>query len=113
MNLLVCGGRNFKNHYKFDEAMKLLPFTPSIIIHGGAEGADELGDMWGKSNGIFTVRIDALWDSHGMGAGPKRNRAMLNIMNVEYCIALPGGSGTNDMVERCIINNITVWRPYL
>tara|TARA_R100000951_G_scaffold19616_2_gene16469 strand:- start:303 stop:644 length:342 start_codon:yes stop_codon:yes gene_type:complete len=113
MNVLICGGRQFKGRYKFDEAMKLLPFTPSVIIHGGADGADLMGDQWAKSNGIFSIRIDALWQSHGNGAGPKRNQAMLDLVKIDYCIAFPGGNGTNDMIERCVANNIPVWQPYL
>ncbi len=112
MRVLVCGGRNFTDHYKFDEAMKLLPFKPSIIIHGDAKGADTLGRMWGMSKGIFTVAVPALWDAHGKGAGPKRNQAMIYIMKPEYCVALPGGHGTDDMIRRCKSSNIPVWQPY-
>lgn len=112
MITLICGGRTFNDHYKFDEAMKLLPFEPTVVVDGEADGADSMASNWAKRNGIYSVRIGALWNYYGNAAGGKRNQAMLDIMKIEYCIALPGGSGTNDMVERCILNNIPVWRPY-
>jgi len=112
MITLICGGRTFKDHYKFDEAMKLLHFIPTIIVHGGCNGADSLADGWAKRHGIYPVRIDALWNFHGNPAGNKRNQAMLDIMNIRYCIAFPGGGGTADMIERCVNENITVWKPY-
>lgn len=112
MITLICGGRNFTGHYKFDEAMKLLPFKPTLIVHGGANGADTLADGWAKHHGIYPVRIDPLWGFYGNPAGSKRNQAMLDIMNIQYCIAFPGGTGTADMIKRCINENITVWEPY-
>lgn len=37
--------------------------------------------------------------------------AML-LLRPRYCVAFPGGSGTNDMVEQCEAAGVTVWRPY-
>lgn len=112
IRLLVCGGRQFTDYYRFEQAMSQLPFTPRFVIHGGAKGADTLADQWGKSHGIQPVRLDAMWDAHGKGAGPKRNQAMLDIMQPNYCVAFPGGSGTADMIRRCKSAGITVWEPY-
>lgn len=112
MITLICGGRDFDSYSLLDEAMQLLPFKPSVVVHGDARGADSIGKMWAMSNGIFAVGIPALWDAHNKGAGPKRNQAMLDIMKPQYCIALPGGNGTADMVRRCENNNIPVYKPY-
>lgn len=112
MRVLITGGRDYKKSVDFDIAMKLLPFTPALIVHGGAVGADTLADMWAKKHGVFVVRMDALWDIHGRGAGPKRNQAMLDFIKPDYCVALPGGNGTADMVRRCEKVGIAVWKPY-
>lgn len=113
MRLLVCGGRNFTDTFKFDSAMAVLPFKPTIIIHGGARGADTLADQWGKAHGVQPVRLDAMWDYHGnRAAGPKRNQAMLDIMKPEYVVAFPGSTGTDDMMRRAEAAGIPVWRPY-
>lgn len=112
MRVLICGGRNFDSFSLLDEAMRLLPFKPTLIIHGDAKGADSIGKMWGISEGIFTVAVPALWDAHGKGAGARRNQAMIDIMKPEYCVKLPGGNGTADMVKRCESANIPVYKPY-
>jgi len=112
MRVLVTGGRDYSNFKDFEAAMVLLPFTPELIIHGGARGADSLADAWAKKHGIFIIRMDALWDSHAKGAGPKRNEAMLKYGQPQYCVALPGGNGTADMIRRCEKVGIPVWKPY-
>lgn len=111
--LLVTGGRDFNDFYMFSAAMSVLPFKPKAIVHGGAKGADSLADQWCKLNGVYSMRIDALWMFHGnKSAGPKRNQAMLDLVRPSYCLAMPGGTGTADMVARCEEAGIPVWRPY-
>lgn len=112
MRLLVCGGRGFDDWFKFNQAVSLLPFRPSIVIHGEAKGADSMAKQWAMSQGIYPVGIPALWGKYDKAAGGKRNQAMIDIMKPEYVLAFPGGSGTADMVNRAIKNNITVWEPY-
>jgi len=111
MILLVCGGRGFSDYAKLDAAMRGLPFTPSIIIEGGAKGADSLARGWASENGIHFAEVPALWTRFKNSAGPLRNSAML-LLKPDYCLAMPGQGGTRDMVNKCIENNITVWEPY-
>lgn len=111
MNLLICGGRYFNDYEKLCAAMCGLPFTPSIIIQGGAKGADSLAAGWASQNEIHCATVPALWNAFDKPAGNLRNGAML-LLNVGYCLAMPGGSGTADMVRRCLENKIPTWRPY-
>lgn len=108
MRTLICGGRDFDNYGFLCEAMARLPFVPSIVIEGGARGADSLAKRWAIEHHIHFAEVPALWDNFGKGAGGRRNSAML-ILQPEYCIAFPGGSGTKDMVEKCISLNIPTW----
>jgi hypothetical protein len=110
MKLLICGGRTFTDYIALCDAMKRLPFRPSFIIEGGAKGADRLGRTWAISNGVHYATVPALWDTHGNKAGPMRNSMML-LLNPNYCLALPGGTGTADMVKKCEANGIPTWRP--
>tara|TARA_R110000744_G_scaffold225156_2_gene343613 strand:+ start:182 stop:520 length:339 start_codon:yes stop_codon:yes gene_type:complete len=111
MILLVCGGRGFNDYEKLAEAMRLLPFTPSIIVEGGARGADSLARGWAVENGIHYAEVPALWNNFDKAAGGLRNSAML-LLRPGYCLAMPGGSGTWNMINQCINENITVWEPY-
>ncbi len=112
MKVLITGGRDYTDFNAFEHALLQLPFKPELIIHGGARGADTLADMWAKKYGIFVMRMDALWNAHGKGAGPKRNWAMLHFGRPDYCIAFPGGNGTADMVRQCEKACVVVWKPY-
>ncbi|UPU16137.1 hypothetical protein [Escherichia phage ZCEC13] len=112
MKVLITGGRGYSDFDAFEKAMEMLPFKIELIIHGGARGADSIADMWAKKHGVFVMRMDALWNAHGKGAGPKRNWAMLNFGKPDYCVAFPGGNGTADMVRQCEKASVVVWKPY-
>lgn len=111
MRLLVCGGRNFHDMDRLIIALKNLPFEPTIIIEGGAPGADTLAREWAKKHKVHYATVPALWESFGNKAGPLRNSAML-LLQPEYCLALPGNNGTRDMVAKCELAKIPVWEPY-
>lgn len=71
----------------------------TLLIHGGAHGADTLAGEWARDNGIPVQVVPAEWDTHGKAAGPIRNRAML-ALSPDAVIAAPGGRGTADMVKQ-------------
>ena len=57
MNVLICGGRNYNDHAAFDLAMGQLNFTPTMIIQGGAKGADTLAKQWAISHGVHYAEV--------------------------------------------------------
>lgn len=111
MIVLCCGGRGYFGDV--DNALDILhsqqPVT--LLVHGGAPGADSRSGDWARKNNIHVAEVRALWDNFGKGAGSKRNQSML-LLNINYVVAFPGGSGTYDMVERATKHGLTVWRPY-
>ena len=112
MILLVCGGRAFNDWLKFDTAMRRLPEAPTIIIEGGARGADRMGRTWAELNGIHCATVEAKWGRDGRSAaGPVRNSAML-LLRPDYCLAMPGGSGTADMKRKASAAGVPVWEPW-
>lgn len=106
MRVLVCGGRDYTG-----DVSCLNMIDISILIHGGARGADDLAAWWAKTNGIPAAAVPAYWDKFGKSAGYQRNAAML-LLQPEYCVAFPGGKGTQMMVDLCEKKGIPVWRPY-
>lgn len=115
MKLLVCGGRDFNNSdFVWSTLRKVHDRNPvSILIHGGANGADKLAEQWADAEGIHYACVPALWSIHGKAAGPKRNRAML-LLQPDAVIAFPGGSGTADMVRAARSAGVRiVWEPKL
>ena len=109
MKLLICGGRHYHDYNRLAACIMALPFTPTLIIEGGARGADALARRWAIANGIHFAEVPALWDFHSKAAGAIRNTAMLEL-KPDFCLAMPGQSGTNDMATKCEGNGVPTWR---
>jgi hypothetical protein len=111
MILLVCGGRGFNDWAKFCDAMRGLPVAPTLIIEGDARGADRLAKTWASLEGVHCATVPPLWKQNGNAAGGDRNAAMLTL-RPDYCLAMPGGSGTADMKRKASAAGVPVWAPW-
>lgn len=49
----VVGSRGFRNARLVDQ--KMSEMKPSLVISGGADGADHLGETWARRNGVETL----------------------------------------------------------
>jgi hypothetical protein len=94
MKVLIRGGRDFQGRAALRRA--ILEARPSLIITGGARGADRLGDELGIGRVIFPAN----WSGEGRSAGFFRNQRMLDLTRPDLVIACEGGRGTADMVRR-------------
>lgn len=110
MRVLVCGGRNFCDldgaHNRLDAMHYEKPI--SLIIEGGASGADRLGREWAGQNRVDSDTYFADWKTHGKAAGPIRNQRMIDEGKPDLVLAFPGGRGTADMVRRARTAGIEV-----
>lgn len=116
MKVLVCGGRKYDDANTFFRVMDFLHETTSgdgispgftLVIHGGAPGADSLADRWARARGVPVEAHPADW-SLGRSAGPARNRRML-ARKPDLVIAFPGGRGTAHMVSIARKAGVEVW----
>lgn len=107
MRLLVCGGRDFNGYLAVKECLRLL--RPSVVIHGGARGADDEADEAAAALGITVLPYPADWARYGRRAGPIRNAQMLADGEPDAVLAFPGGRGTADMVRRAKRAGVPVW----
>ena len=108
MRVLVCGGRDYHNSNHVNDALSEI--RPSVVIEGGARGADFLAADWARANlgvdALITFRAD--WERNGKAAGPIRNQKMLDEGKPDLVVAFPGGRGTADMISRAIRAGIAV-----
>lgn len=90
------------------ELRKLPPGT--IVVHGGAKGADNIAGYVAKKLGFQVREYQANWFRYGKGAGPVRNRGMLKMEHPDFggeflslTLAFHKdpklGKGTKDMVQ--------------
>lgn len=113
MKVLVCGGR------KFDDAMTLGSWLGgihkkagiSLIIQGGAPGADHMAAKFGEWIGVPVQTFKADW-ALGKKAGPIRNERMLREGKPDLVVAFEGGAGTADMVSKATAAGVRVIKAY-
>lgn len=100
MRTLICGGRDFHDvEYAVDQLYRIDQICEfSLIISGGARGADHLGEEYARASLIPLVVCKAEWKKFGNRAGILRNQRMLDEQKPDLVIALPGGTGTAHMV---------------
>lgn len=100
--VLVCGGRDYQDRERLfvvlDEHHARQPIT--VLIEGGADGADRFASMWAFEHEIDSDTFFAKWKVHGRAAGPIRNQRMIDEGRPDVVIAFPGGRGTADMMKR-------------
>jgi hypothetical protein len=82
-----------------------------LVIEGGARGADAICNLVAKSFELEVQSVLADWTRYGRGAGPIRNKAMLDL-RPDYVLAfnddLPSSRGTRNMVEQCLKAGLSV-----
>lgn len=111
IRVLVTGGRDYAQQQRVNYALHAVhaKYPVSVLIRGGARGADELAKRWAQANGIPYDEYAADWDKHGRSAGHIRNAEMLKEGKPDCVVAFPGGRGTAGMVAIARKAGIPVW----
>ena len=115
-NILVTGSRHWKDSDTIRSAIEVVAreFKNLYIVHGGADGADQIADEERLVLGIpgRGYAVDHSIDGPWPGAGPKRNARMLRDIGPVLVLAFWDGRrercGTLDMVERAIKAGVPV-----
>jgi hypothetical protein len=107
--VLVCGGRDYADRARAFHELDAMHAEETIrlVIHGACadhegrlRGADRFAEEWAIAREVPYAGVPARWKLYGRGAGPRRNGEMLMLWSPDAVLALPGGSGTADMVRR-------------
>jgi hypothetical protein len=106
VRVLMCGDRNWSNIEALLDKFKELALPPdTVVIHGGAKGADQMAGYVAKKLGLTVEVFEADWARYGRAAGPVRNKAMLD-SGVQLVVAfhedISSSKGTVDMMSRAI-----------
>lgn len=77
MQILVCGSRDWESSETILQALQELP-RGSVVISGGARGADKMGEDLAREMGLEVRVFPADWEAYGKQAGYLRNLQMLD-----------------------------------
>ncbi|NWH07870.1 MAG: DUF2493 domain-containing protein [Alphaproteobacteria bacterium] len=103
MKIIVCGGSRFQDKQQvFDQLDALHAQTPlTLIVNGGARGADLFSSQWARERGVALARYQAFPSASGRKqAFCDLNRQMLAEHTPDLVLAFPGGAVTADLVAR-------------
>lgn len=101
MRVIVCGGRDFLDRKWAHERLSVVDSKLNIewVIEGGANGADRIGRSWAIINGVHYTTVRADWEQYGKRAGYLRNLEMATKYRPHAVIVMPGGRGTQMMID--------------
>lgn len=101
MKLAVVGSRSFCDESKLEQALESYKGRVTLVVSGGAKGADSLAESWASKNGIATKVFKPDWQKYGRGAGMVRNKEIIE--NCDECVAFWDGKskGTENSISHC------------
>jgi len=102
--IVIAGCRDY---YNYEEAKAYIDYILSnirasneiIILSGGANGADMLGERYANENGFLIEKYPAQWEKYGASAGPRRNKQMAQDCDYVICFWDGNSRGTRSMIE--------------
>lgn len=102
--VIVAGSRHYADYSQLRGVCDNLLADKSrthriVIVSGGAQGADSLGEDYARERGYSLKRYSAQWDKYGRAAGPIRNAEMAR--NADALILFWNGksSGSRNMKQ--------------
>lgn len=102
MRVLVCGDRNWSDRQKIVDRLRLLP-PNTLIIQGGARGADRLARNVAVEVGFLFEEFPAEWEVYGRAAGPIRNLQMLDT-RPDLVIAFHSNLSSSKGTKHTVVN---------
>lgn len=110
MILAIVGGRDFTNYMVLKEMLSTIPIEITMILSGGAKGADSLAYRYAVDKGIdfvcFPPRLEEFGSPNAFYA--RNNRIA---QGCDAMAAFPGAKsrGTWDVIKRARLAEKKVW----
>ena len=85
MKLAIIGSRTFNDYEFLKNSLEPIRTYITLIISGGANGADKLGERYAEEFNIPTKIYIPEWNKYGKSAGYLRNHDIIN--EADYVVA--------------------------
>jgi len=106
--VVVAGSRSFDDYEKLAyELDVILKGKKNItIVSGTARGADRMGERYAAEHGLSVEQFPAEWGTYHKGAGPIRNKKMVQSADVVVAFWDGKSTGTKNIIECAEAENI-------
>src|SRR5690242_4999307 len=74
----VVGSRSFNDYELLKRMLDAYKGMVSLIVSGGAAGADSMAEKWALENNVKTCIFKPDWEKHGKSAGFIRNKDIVD-----------------------------------
>lgn len=111
MKLAVIGSRDFNDYKMLKRYLDYIHSKEQItlIISGGARGADKLSEKWADDNNIQKSIHLPDWDKYKKAAGFIRNTDIVNEADVVLALWNKVSRGTADSLRKTIALKKQLW----
>lgn len=101
MKIAVIGSRNFTDQVLLENELNTIKEKVTMVISGGANGADKLAEKWALDNNIPLEVYKPDWKTYGRAAGVVRNKLIIG--SCDYCYAFwdKKSKGTLYSINHC------------
>jgi hypothetical protein len=99
MKLAIVGSRDFNDYEYLKKVLEPIRDKVSLIISGGAKGADTLGERYAKENNIPVQIFYPDWNKFGKSAGFKRNVDIVNNCDAVVAFQINDSKGTQHTIN--------------
>lgn len=106
---IIAGSRNITQYNLLLEAISEIDWKISIVVSGGANGVDSLGERWAKENGKDVKLFPARWNLYGRAAGMVRNRKMVEYADAAIFLWDGESKGTQNCIMLAQARNLKVY----
>ena len=99
MKLAIVGSRDFNDYELLKKTLEPIKKNVTLVVSGGAKGADSLGERWAKENNIPTQIFYPDWNKYGKSAGFKRNVEIVDNCDAVVAFQVNDSKGTQHTIN--------------
>lgn len=108
MRLAIVGSRHFEGYSLLCAVMATVKTPVTLIVSGGAAGADTLAERYADAMGIEKLIFPAEWTKYGRSAGIRRNQDIVDNADAVIAFVAADSRGTLDTIRKAKTKGIPV-----
>lgn len=99
MKAAIIGSRTFDDYNLVCETLSEYENQITLMVSGGAKGADKLGEKWAKEKNKEVLIFHPDWDKYGKSAGFRRNKDIIENSDIVFAFWDGQSKGTQSSIN--------------